>query len=54
MRRRSQLGRGVDMNLRANPEELGKNPDLPLIDTRLIIQVLGEEAVPVVDMVSPV
>lgn len=54
MRRRSRLGRGVDMNLRADPAELVKNPDWALVDTELIAQVLGIEAVPVVTMESPV
>ncbi|KAL5469412.1 hypothetical protein EMCRGX_G030664 [Ephydatia muelleri] len=54
MRRRSRLGRGVDANLRADPAELAENLDLVLVETELIAQVLGIEAVQLVDMVSPV
>ena len=54
MRRRSRLGRGLDANLRADPAELAENLDLVLVETELIAQVLGIEAVQFVDMVSPV
>ena len=53
MRRRSRLGRGVDTNLRADPAELVENLDLVLVESKLIAEVLGIEAVPLVDMVSP-